>query len=177
MPFRPYLCLVALLAVCLAGIANADARLEDFFGSYTGWGLATDHSGPFIRTERNFELAIGPLEGGGFEIAWFTVKRKGSDPNSLVSDVSIHGSRFRPSDKPGVFLGVDNGTVFGAGPITWARLQRNLLVVYRMEVDEIGVVELHVYQRMLTAKGLVLYFTATRDNKQIREVRGRYQKQ
>ncbi len=177
MSFRPYLCLVALLVVWPAGNANADARIENFFGSYTGIGFAADDSGPFIRTPRDFELAIGPLEGGGFEIAWATVKRKGSNLNSLESEVSKHTAQFRPSDKPGVFLGVDRGTVFGAGPITWARLQRNLLVVYRMEVDENGVAELHVYQRMLTAKGLELFFTATRDNKQIRSVRGRYQKQ
>ncbi len=60
MPFRPYLCLVALLGVCFAGTANADARIEDFFGSYRGFGFATDRSGPFIRTERDFLLAIGP---------------------------------------------------------------------------------------------------------------------
>ncbi len=173
---RPNLFLVALLVVCFAGGAKADARISDFFGSYTGFGFATDSSGPFIRTERDFALAIGPLEGGGFEIAWSTVKRKGSNPNSLVSEVSEHRSRFRPSDKPGVFLGVNNGTVFDAGLITWARLQSNVLVVYRMEVDETGVVELHVYQRMLTAKGLELFFTAARDNRQIRSVRGRYQK-
>ncbi len=176
MPFRPYLCLVVLLAVCFAGNANADTRIEDFFGSYTGWGFATDASGSFMRTERDFALAIGPLEGGGFEIAWATVKRKGSNPNSMVPEVSEHRALFRPSDKPGVFLGVDSGTVFGAGSITWARLQRNLLVVYRMEVDDNGVAEMHVYQRMLTAKGLELVFTATRDNKPIRSVRGRYRK-
>ncbi len=176
MSFRPCLSLAALLVVCLAGNANADARIEDFFGSYTGFGFATDETGPFINTQRDFELAIGPLEGGGFEIAWATVKRKGSDPNSLESEVSKHAARFRPSDKPGVFLGVDNGTVFDDGPIIWARLQRNFLVVYRMEVDENGVIELHVYQRMLTAKGLELFFTATRDNKPIRSVRGRYRK-
>jgi hypothetical protein len=45
-----------------------------------------------------------------------------------------------------------------------------------MEVDETGVAELHVYQRMLTAKGLELFFTATRDNVEIRSVRGRYRK-
>ena len=59
MRFRPYLCLISLLAVCLAGNANADSRIENFFGTYTGFGFATDDSGPFIRTERNFELVIG----------------------------------------------------------------------------------------------------------------------
>ncbi len=176
MSLRPYLCLVALLVIWPAGNANADTRIEDFFGSYTGFGFATDDSGPFIRTQRDFELVIGPLEGGGFEIAWTTVKRKGSNPNSLESEVSNLAARFRPSDKPGVFLGDDNGTVFDASLISWARLQRNLLVVYRMVVDENGVIELHIYQRMLTAKGLELVFTATRDNKPIRSVRGRYRK-
>ena len=176
MSLRPYLCLIALLIVWPSGNANADARIEDFFGSYTGFGFASDESGPFIRTQRNFELDIGPLEGGGFEIAWATVKRKGSNPNSLESEVSTLAARFRPSDKPGVFLGEDNGTVFDASLITWARLQSNILVVYRMVVDENGVIELHVYQRMLTAKGLEVFFTATRDNKSIRSVRGRYRK-
>jgi len=43
-------------------------------------------------------------------------------------------------------------------------------------VDENGVIELQVYQPMLTAKGLELVFTATRDNKLMRSVRGRYRK-
>jgi hypothetical protein len=176
MPFRPYLYLVALLVVSFASGAKADAQLSDFFGSYTGFGFATDRTGPFMRTERDLELAIEPIEGGGFAIGWATLKRKGNDPNSLVSEVSEHQARFRPSDKPGVFLGVNNGTVLGTGPITWARLHGNFLVVYRMEVDETGVAELHVYQRMLTAKGLELFFTATRDNIEIRSVRGRYRK-
>ncbi len=76
-----------------------------------------------------------------------------------------------------MFLGVNNGTLFDAGPITWARLQGNVLVIYRMAVDDNGVAELHVYQRMLTAKGLELSFIATRDNIEIRSVRGRYRKQ
>jgi hypothetical protein len=117
------------------------------------------------------------LEGGGFEIAWSTIKRKGSNPSSLVSEDSEHAAQFRPSDKPGVFLGTNSGTVLGESPITWARLQGNILVVYSMAVDEDGVAELHVYRRMLTAKGLELFFTATRDNIEIRSVRGRYRKQ
>ena len=177
MLFRLCLYLAAVLVVCFSGNANADSRIADFFGSYTGFGFATDSSGPFIRTERNFELAIGPLEGGGFEIAWSTVKRKGSNPNSLVSEVSEHAEQFRPSDKPGVFFGVNNGTVFDSSPIQWARLQSDVLIVYRMEVDENGVIELHVYQRMLTAKGLELFFRATRDNIEVRSVRGRYRRQ
>jgi len=177
MLFRPYLCLVVLLSICFANNANAAARLADFFGFYLGFGMATDRIGPIYRTERDFRLTIGPLEGGGFEIVWSTVKQKGSDPSSLVSEESEHTAQFRPSDQPGVFLGANNGTLFGDGPITWARVQGNVLVVYRMEVDETGVAELHVYQRMLTNDGLELIFTATRDNIEFRSVRGRYRKQ
>ena len=177
MPFRPHLCLVVLLSIFFASNANAAARLADFFGSYLGFGMATDRTGPFFRTERDLGLTIGPLEGGGFEIVWSTVKRKGINWNSLVEEDSEHTAQFRPSDKPGVFLGVNSGTVFGKAPITWARLQGDVLVVYRMDVDESGVAELHVYQRTLTAKGLELLFIATRDNIEIRSVRGGYRKQ
>ena len=177
MPFRRYLCLVVLLGICFTSNANAATRLADFFGFYLGFGMANDRAGPIYQTERDLRLTIGPLEGGGFEIAWATIKRKGSNPSSLVSEESEHTAQFRPSDKPGVFLGVNSGTLFGEAPITWARLQGDVLVVYSMDVDESGVAELHVYQRMLTAKGLELFFTATRDNIEIRSVRGRYRKQ
>lgn len=177
MRFRPYLCLVALLVICLAGNAKADAQIEDFFGSYTGSGFATDHSGPSTPTQRDFTLVIGPLAGGGFEIAWSTVKRKGSDPDSLETEVSKHAARFGSPNESGVFQDIDQGILFGLGAITWARLQRNLLVDYRMDVDENGVGEMHVYRRMLTARGLELLFTATRDNNLIRSVWGSYQRQ
>ena len=177
MRFRQYLCLVALLTVCFASNAKADAQIEDFFGYYTGFGFATDRSGPFIRTERDFLLAIGPLEGGGFEIAWSTVKRKGSDPDSLETEVPKHAARFGSPNESGVFQDIDQGILFGPGAITWARLQRNLLVVYRRDVDENGVGEMHVYRRMLTARGLELLFTTTRDNNLIRSVWGSYQRQ
>ena len=177
MQFRRYLCLVALSVVCLAGNAKADARIEDFFGSYTGSGFATDHSGASIPSQRDFTLVIGPLAGGGFEIAWSTVKRKGSGPDSLETKVSKHAARYGSPDESGVFRDIDQGILFGLGAITWARLQRNLLVVYRMDVDENGVGEMHVYRRLLTASGLELLFTATRDNNLVRSVWGSYQKQ
>ena len=177
MPFRRYLCLFVLLGICFSSNANAATRLADFFGFYLGFGMANDRTSTFFQTERDLRLTIGPLEGGGFEIIWSTVKRKGSNRSSLVSEESEHTAQFRPSGKPGVFLGANNGTLFDAGLITWARLQGNVLVIYRMAVDDNGVAELHVYQRMLTAKGLELFFIATRDNIEIRSVRGRYRKQ
>jgi hypothetical protein len=67
--------------------------------------------------------------------------------------------------------------MFGEAPVTWARLEGDVLVVYSMDVDESGVAELHVYQRKLTAKGLELFFMATRDNIEVRSVRGSYRKQ
>ena len=95
----------------------------------------------------------------------------------LIGKQSEHTAQFRPSDMPGVFLGVNSDTMFGEAPITWARLKGDILVVYSMDVDESGVAELHVYQRILTAKGLELFFIATRDNIEVRSVRGSYRKQ
>ena len=65
------------------------------------------------------------------------------------------------------------GTCYGAEKAALERFTQGLA----MEVYEYGVAALHVYQRMLTAKGLELYITATRENIEIRWVRGRHRKQ
>ncbi len=41
----------------------------------------------------------------------------------MEAEISKHTAQFLPSDKPGVYLGTANSTVFGDGPITWARLE------------------------------------------------------
>lgn len=168
---------VVLLMLGFVNITTAKADMQDFYGDYKGYGFAEDTTGPFINTERQFELSIVPLEPDGFEISWTTVKRKGDDPNSLEASVSRNRARLRPSGQPGVYHGVDNGAPLDGGTMTWARLQGGLLTVYRMVVEQSSVPELHVYRRMITAKGMELHFTAVRDGKMVRTVRGRYTRQ
>ena len=177
MLFRRFLCLLVFSFACVAGKANAETDIEDFYGSYTGGGHVTDHSEPFSESRRDFALIIGPLPGGGFEVAWSTVKRKENDTDSAETELSEHAARFRPADKSGIFHDVERGIAFGPGPMTWARLKDDLLVVYRLQIDKHGVAEMHVYQRKLTEEGLELLFTATRDNVPTRTVRGSYTKQ
>jgi hypothetical protein len=169
--------LTVLLVLGLVDVASAKAEMGDFYGHYKGYGFAEDASGPFINTERDFELSIVPLQPDGFEIAWTTVKRKGDSPNALEASVSRHAARFRPADTPGVYHAEDNGAPLAGGTLSWARLQGGLLTVYRLAVAQDGVPELHVYRRMMTAKGLELHFTAVRDGKAVRSVRGRYRRQ
>ena len=97
------MCLAALLIVGFINTASADASLKRFFGSYSGFGFAENATGAFFNTERNFELAIRPLERDGFEVSWMTVKLKGSDPNALKAVMSRHASSFRPSGKSGIY--------------------------------------------------------------------------
>jgi hypothetical protein len=169
--------LAVLLALGFVDMATADAGMGDFYGHYRGYGFAEDATGPFINTERDFELSIVPLEPDGFEISWTTVKRKGDSPNSLEVSISRNTAKFRASGEPGVYHGVENGAPLDGGTMTWARLQGDVLTVYRMVIEQSGVPELHVYRRMITAKGLELYFTALRDGKMVRTVRGRYTRQ
>ena len=169
--------LAVLLVLGFADLATAEAGMGDFYGDYTGYGFAEDTTGPFINTERDFELSIAPLEPDGFEVSWTTVKRKGDGPNSLEASISRNAAKFRPSDTPGVYHAEDNGAPLAGGILSWARLQGDLLTVYRMVVEPSGVPELHVYRRMITAKGLELHFTAVRDGKLVRSVRGRYRRQ
>ena len=170
------ICLAIVMGVGIAHTASADAALDRFFGSYSGFGFAEDATGPFINTERDFELDIARVEPDGFEVSWSTIKRKGSDPNSLEAVISNDSAKFRPSGKPGIYHGVSNGSPLQGAPLDWARLQGNMMVVYLFEVDERGVPELHVYRRMLTPRGLELLFTASQDGKTVRTVRGRYKR-
>jgi hypothetical protein len=169
--------LAVLLVLGFVDIATAKADMRDFYGEYKGYGFAEDVNGPFISTEREFELTIAPLEPDGFEIFWTTVKRKGDSPNSLEASVSRSWARFRPSDTPDIYHAQENGAPLAGGILSWARVQGNLLTVYRLVVEPNGVPELHVYRRMMTARGLELYFTAVRDGKVVRTVRGRYTRQ
>ena len=156
------------------GVAAAEGNLERFFGAYSGFGFAQDSTGPFINTERDFAMAIGPLEAGGFEIVWQTVKRKGSNPNALDATLSQHELRFRPTDQPGLYHSLANSDPLAGGNLSWAKLDGDYLTVYSFVVEADGVPELHVYRRLWTAKGLELFFSALRDGEEVRTVRGRY---
>ena len=171
------MCLAAVLIVGLTDTVTADANLGRFFGSYSGYGYAEDSKGLFINTPRDFELDIRPLGTDGFEVSWLTVKRKGSDPNALEEVISREASSFRPSGKPGIYQDVNNRALLDGGLVSWARLRGDLLIVYRFMIEESGIPEFHIYRRMLTPQGLELLFTASRDGKTVRTVRGRYQRQ
>ena len=169
--------LTLVLLIAFGSTAAADAVLERFFGTYGGFGRAEDTAGAFITTERNFALAIRPLGADGFEVAWATGKRKGSDPNNLEAVISRHTAGFQPSQVPGIYHQVDSGSPLLGESLGWARLRGAVLIVYQFDVGEDGIPELHVYRRTLTPKGLELQFTASRDGKLVRTVRGRYSRQ
>jgi hypothetical protein len=171
------LTLVALLILAPVASARAEAALQDFFGTYTGYGFAQDESGPFINTPRDFELTIAPLAPDGFQITWTTIKRKGTSPNDLAAEMSRSSASFLPAGGPGLYHAAGNADPLAGGALMWARLAGDILYVYRAVVDPDGVPELHVYRRMWTAKGLELYFTAARDGVVVRSVRGRYARQ
>ncbi len=171
------ICLAALLIFGFINTASADASLKRFFGSYSGFGSADNLAGAFINTERDFELTIRPLEPDGFEVSWITVKRKGNNPNALKEVISHHASSFRPSGNPGIYHDVDNGNPLDGDLLSWARLHGNSLIVYRFMIQESGILELHIYRRMLTAKGLELVFYALQDDRIVRTVKGRYRRE
>ena len=160
--------LVLLLAACLATPAVADTKPDEFFGPYRGLGVAEDDSGAFIR---NFSVTVLPAEAGGFEISWTTERRRSIDSRT-VTEVSSHAAKFRPSGKPGVYHAIDNSGLLDNGQLSWARLHDKILTIYRIVVDADSVPELHVYHRKLTPGGMDLHFTAWRDGKWVRRVRG-----
>ncbi len=166
----------AILILVTTSIAEAGTSIDEFFGAYEGSGFVID-SGvqQGISSERQFVLEIVPFEGEGFTIKSATTEKVPSVPNpDLMPKVWASVMSFRPTDEIGVYDFAERGDVLTGGTLSWARISGDLLVVYRMEIDDEGIPELQIFRRTLTATGLELTFTAHRDGVTRRTVRGLY---
>ena len=169
---------VAAFVLATSSPAGADNPLSKFFGRFHGFGIAEESGGPLNRnTERDFEMEIAPIDTGGFSLTWGTVKHKGTNPNALEASTSSTTSIFLPTTEPGVFVAAENGDPLVGDLMSWARVENGALIVYRLEVDRAGIPEMHIYRRTWTPKGMELNFTALKDGKPARNVRGRYIKE
>ena len=129
-----------------------------------------------MNTPRDFALEILPLKPSGFRVVWATIKHEGPNPNQLVPEQSEQAADFLPSKVPGIYHAVGNTDVLQGGLTSWARVNGDWLVVYRLVIGDDGIPETHIYRRVMTPQGLGLRFSAIRDGKEVRTVTGRYRK-
>lgn len=157
---------------------QADLRIQAFFGSFSGSGLAeTEGSAYFGVTLRDLDVKISAAPGDGFVIAWTTVLRQGGNPAQPNVRKRAASLTFVPGPRPGQFRGADSGDPLAGKPLSWARIERNTLFIYEMAVLPDGRYDLQTYSRTLSGNGMQLVYNRVTDGERMRTVKGRLVKQ
>ena len=155
----------------------AEARAQDtlpvdaFVGQWQGMGVASGESGHYIdESVRDLDVTIRG-DNDRFTVDWTTVLRKGPVGAREVErkETSV---TFEPSPRPSVFRATAGGDIYGSDGLTWARIDRQTLVIYRLVLNDDGAMELSRYSRTLLGGGMELEFTRLRDGEPVRSVEG-----
>lgn len=174
--FQRGLAFGAVLVFC--GMLGADARAQQtvpvdaYVGVWKGSGIASGESGYFLdETVRDLDVTIRKA-GDGFTVDWVTVLRKGPEGAREIErkETSI---TFVPTGRPGLYKAAAGGDLFGEEGLTWARLDRQTLTVYRLVLDDSGALDLSRYDRTLLGGGMQLEFSRQRGGTLVRSVTGR----
>jgi len=169
------LVLLALLALGAYGQrahTQQDVPIDAFVGVWQGSGIASGESGYVLdETVRDLDVTIRKT-GEGFTIDWVTVLRKGAEGSREVERKETSIS-FQPAGRPGLYRPAEAGDLFDAEGLTWARLAKQTLSLYRLVLDDGGALDLSRYDRTLLGGGMKLEFTRQQDGKLIRSVTGR----
>ena len=177
------LVLLALLACgAFAPLAQAQqltqqrVPIDAFVGVWRGAGVASGESGYVVdETVRDLDVTIRKV-GEGFTIDWVTVLRKGAEGSREVErkESSI---TFQPSGRPGLYRPATAGDLFDEEGLTWARLDKQTLTLYRLVLDDTGALDLSRYDRTLLGGGMKLEFRREQGGKLVRSVTGRLAKE
>ncbi|MGF1608096.1 MAG: hypothetical protein ACFCUQ_01780 [Kiloniellales bacterium] len=167
-----------LLAVLVLGAsshavqAQQSVPIDAFVGVWRGSGIASGESGYVLdETVRDLDVTIRKA-GEGFTIDWVTVLRKGPE-GSREAERKESSITLQPAARPGLYRPAEAGDLFGEEGLTWARLDRQTLSLYRLVLGERGALDLSRYDRTLLGGGMKLEFTRQQDGKLIRSVTGR----
>ena len=169
---------VLLLAASLAFPATASAQkgpisIGHFYGTFSGGGVAeNEDSIYFAVTARDFDVVIGPAEGG-FKVSWTSVIRGGGDANNPKKRKKATSRTFVAGTQPGLFTGTTSGDPLAGKELSWARIKENVLIVYLMVIGKDGAYQLQRYDRKLVGTGMDLTFTRLKDGEKVRTVKGR----
>ena len=157
---------------------QGDLRIQAFFGSFSGTGLAeSEDSAYFGVTLRDLDLKITAAPADGFVITWTTVLRQGGNPAQPNVRKRAASLTFVPGPGPNQFRGADSGDPLAGKPMVWARIARNTLYIHEMSVLADGRYDLQTYARSLSGNGMQLVYTRVTDGERMRTVKGRLVKQ
>jgi len=168
---------VLVVAAILASSATASAQkrtlsINHFFGTFSGGGVAeNEDSLYFAVTARDFDVVIGPADGG-FKVDWTSVIRGGGEVGKPRVRKKSTSRIFVAGARPGLFTATSSGDPLAGGEMAWARIKDNALMVYLMVIDDDGAYQIQRYERKLSGTGMELTFTRLKDGEKIRTVTG-----
>lgn len=172
----------SLLAVAMAGLLFAAAAqqsgaqqlpIDAFYGTFDGSGIAEDSDSLYFGvTVRDLDVTIGP-EDTGFYVEWTSIIRSGGNPSAPDVRERISRMSFRESGRPGIFSAADSGDPLTGEVLAWAYVADNTLSVHIMAVGDDGGYEINTYDRTLSAAGMELKFSNSRNGAPVRTVAGR----
>lgn len=155
---RSFQLVFLMLSLCGLPTAAHATGLGDFAGHWRGESI--DSSDGLKVSKEDLSLKFSPIDGG-FELEW---KAPGGD---------VEKAGFVESeDKPGIFSArASSGGLLGffssseevnpldGDPLVWARLAGDVLIVYKLVIDEQGAFTLDRYENTLQSDTLRLRFS------------------
>ena len=155
------LLLVASVMIADSAQSQQNKSIPDFFGVYVGRAKTAGSD-----EVRDLDVIIEPNKRG-FSISWSAVIRPGEKRAVPGVKRRAFEQAFQNSREHSIFEPIAAGTVFsgrkkqdfvGGDPVIWARIQKDMLSVYSLVVQEDGTYQLQVYDRILTPLGMDIHF-------------------
>ena len=164
-----FFCLVAQVEARSRREVGEALPLKAFFGSYVGQGLADEHILYIGVTERELTVAIEPT-AEGFTITWTTQLRQDNDPNNKKTKIRASKMTFLPSGRANLWRLDKQGDPLNGEPFAWTRIDGDALVTTAISFDADGRFEVETYWRSITATGMEVDFTRSKEGVEVLSV-------
>lgn len=166
------LALLPALVLPLASTAAKDLKLDAFFGTFKGSGVAENKDSLYFGvTVRDLDVTIQKA-GQGFDIEWTTVIRRGGNPNKPNVRRKTQKMMFVPAQSAGVYKSTSPADPLADKPLAWARIKDTALIINVFSIGKNGSYEVQSYTRNLVPQGMAFTFQRIRDGEPVRTVKG-----
>ena len=171
--------LIASLVLIVAAFATAAAAapagpdIKVYYGDWHGTATALSETDEdFPSTKRDIALTITPTNLGGFTLSWSTLQRQKGDPKAPLEVLKSTTVEFVPSVQENQWRAKAEADPYTGGIVYFARLDARGLTVSSFTIAQDGKPEFQTYRRTVSGKNMKLEFSAVKDGKFVRTVKG-----
>ena len=167
------LAILPALLLPLAPAVSKDLKLDAFFGTFKGSGVAENKDSLYFGvTVRDLDVTI-QRAGQGFDIEWTTVIRRGGNPSKPKVRRKTQKMMFVPAQSAGVYKSTTPSDPLGGKPLAWARIKETSLIINVLSIAKNGSYQVQSYTRKLVPQGMAFTFRRIRDGEPVRTVKGK----